>query len=206
MIIFPLDIPFGHPRILHKERSETCRTKGTRNEVASSSFACSTFRRFLWQDVLVHRDVLREDRSPCLIVRMSAPRKDRGGSHPGSAPSASTFVSAQTSASDDVQNADDDVVVVNALRCDRCDGTFPSTRSLGDHVRKRHVNEQKCPHCASSYSLNYMKQHIAEFHESSIHCRACDKTLKHLNSARHHASSHGHVARVSHWQHSGRRL
>lgn len=85
---------------------------------------------------------------------------------------------------------------VDALQCPTCGRLFPSSRSLTEHTRKQHVDEQSCPHCTYSCSLVHMKNHISSYHGNEIRCVPCAKTLKNLNSAQAHARSQGHQAKM----------
>ena len=84
--------------------------------------------------------------------------------------------------------------------CDLCSKKFSTKQGMELHLKKEHLQTNKCVLCLESFcSITNLKQHLRRKHQAKdyLHCNQCNKTFQSLKKIETHQQSHSFCYELS---------
>ena len=78
------------------------------------------------------------------------------------------------------------------VKCEICEKTLSSEKSLQEHINSRHSTNLRCAHCLKCFGgLGKLKQHMAVHDESKrLQCEKCSKNFARKDNLKRHMKTH----------------
>ena len=78
------------------------------------------------------------------------------------------------------------------VKCEICEKTLSSEKSLQEHINSRHSTNFRCAHCLKCFGgLGKLKQHMAVHDESKrLQCEKCSKNFARKDNLKRHMKTH----------------